>query len=282
MSFFVRNNARFYYEEFGKGEPIIALHGLIENTAYWTLTGVADKLAENFRLISMEMRGHGRTVVDGEPRGFDIETMGDDLIAFADHLKIDRFHLLTHSTGGMIATRYAMKDCSRFASIVLTDTTSFTSFVNDTPEKIKAFHDQFASFFEKLSWEQMIAAIHTNSRPFFRGIAEMNDTDKREKMFGVALEIFKLNDRFVIAEFVRSFYNDPDQRVESLRKISCPVLIIYGEKDDIMIQPSKTMAKEIPGARILEYPGVGHMTAIEEPRRFADDIFAFYKNHPIT
>jgi pimeloyl-ACP methyl ester carboxylesterase len=281
MAYFNRDNARIYYEEFGNGEPVIAIHGLIENTAYWSLTGVADKLAKNFRLISMEMRGHGRTVVEGEPKGFDDVTMGDDIIALADHLKIDRFHVLTHSTGGFIVSRYAMKDCSRFASIALTDTGSSTSVVNATPETIKDFHDKFAAFFEKLTWENMIEVLHKNPGPFFRGIAETADADKREKMFNIALEMLTLNDRFVIASFIRAFYTDPDQRVEGLKRITCPVLIIYGEKDDLFIQTSKLMATEIPGARILEYPGVGHMTAIEESTRIATDLLDFYKSHPI-
>jgi pimeloyl-ACP methyl ester carboxylesterase len=278
MSFFKRGNARIYYEEFGKGEPIIAIHGLIENTLYWTLTGVADKLAENFRLISMEMRGHGRTVVEGEPKGFDEETMGEDIIALADHLKLDRFHVLTHSTGGMITVRYAMKDCRRFASMILTDTGSFTSVVPASPEKIREYHDNFAKFFEILTWERMIAGLRKNPGPFFRGIGE---TENNEEMFRIALKMVEINDRPVIASFVRSFYSDPDPRVEGLRRISCPALIIYGEKDDLFIQSSKLMAKEIPGAEIIEYPGVGHMTAIEKPERLASDIIGFVKRHPI-
>ena len=279
MPFFQHNNVRIYYEEFGKGEPIIAIHGLIENTIYWSLPGVAGNLAPHFRLISMEMRGHGRTVVEGEPKGFDDETMGDDLIALADHLKLDRFHLLTHSTGGMIAVRHAMKDCSRFASMILSDTGSFTSVVPGDSEKIREFHDNFAKFFEMLTWEQMITALKKNPGPFFRGIGEAKNN---EEMFRIALKMVEINDRSVIASFVRSFYSDPDPRVEGLRGISCPVLIIYGEKDDLFIQSSRLMAKEIPGAEIVEYPGVGHMTAIEEPGRFASDVIAFFKRHPIS
>lgn len=278
MAFFQRDNARIYYEEYGKGEPIIAVHGLIENSLYWTLTGVADRLAERFRFISMEMRGHGRTVVEGEPKGFDDETIGSDIIALADHLGLERFHLLTHSTGGMVACRYAMKDCSRFASMVLADTGSFTSVINSRPESIKKFHDKFAESFEKATWEMMIAFLHNVPGPFFRGIAE---SDRREEMFNTALEMIRINDGQVVASFVRSFYTDPDQRIEGLRNISCPVLVIYGEKDDLFIQSSRLMAKEIPGAGLLEYPGAGHMLAIEEPERFAKDLIDFYGKHPI-
>jgi pimeloyl-ACP methyl ester carboxylesterase len=278
MAFFKRGNARIYYEDTGSGEPLIAIHGLIENTTYWSLSGVSDTLAQNFRFISMDMRGHGRTVVEGEPSGFDDETMGDDLIALADHLKLERFHVLSHSTGGFISVRRAMKAGPRFASLVLTDTGSMTSVVPGELEKIRKFHDNFAKSFEMITWEQMFKALRINPGPFFRGIGESGNS---EELFRIAMKMVEINDRSVIASFVRSFYTDPDPRVDGLRKISCPVLIIYGEKDDLFIQSSKLMAKEIPGAEIVEYPGVGHMTAIESPERLAADVIGFCKRHPV-
>ncbi len=57
--------------------------------------------------------------------------------------------------------------------------------------------------------------------------------------------------------------------------ISCPTLIIYGEKDDLFIQSSKLMAKEIPDAHLIEYMGIGHMTALEAPVLLSKDIIAF-------
>lgn len=71
MAYFQHGNARIYYEDVGKGEPIISNHGLSEDCNYWSETGVTAKLAERYRVISIDMRAHGRTVVEGEPYGFD-------------------------------------------------------------------------------------------------------------------------------------------------------------------------------------------------------------------
>lgn len=91
--------------------------------------------------------------------------------------------------------------------------------------------------------------------------------------------MISLGDRSDIARFVRSFYTDPDPKIEGLRGIRCPTLIIYGEKDDLFIETSKMMAREIPHAQLLEYPGVGHMTALECPQRLAKDIIEFIKEN---
>jgi pimeloyl-ACP methyl ester carboxylesterase len=273
MSLFIRGNASIYYEDQGHGEPIIAVHGLIENTAYWKY--IAEDIAGKFRFIRIDMRGHGRTVVNGEPNGFDVLTIADDIVALADDLKIERFHLLTHSTGGFVGVRYAMRDCSRLASLILTDTASHTSIMPGDPESVRVFHDKFARYFEKNNWEQIIAGVRVNPAPFFRGIVE---SPRAEELLQAAYEMIKTGDRQAIAGFVRTFYTDPDPRVEGLRGISCPTLIIYGEMDDLFIESSKLMAREIPNARLIEYCGAGHMLALEEPHRLARDIKEFLRD----
>ena len=73
MPFFEKENVKIYYEDVGKkdGEPIITIHGLYEDGNYWSETGVTAKLAEKYRVISLDMRGHGRTIMKGEPYGYD-------------------------------------------------------------------------------------------------------------------------------------------------------------------------------------------------------------------
>ena len=276
MPFFTRDNAKIYFEDDGWGEPIIALHGLIENTTYWK--NLVDEIIEKYRFIPMDMRGHGKTVVDGESYGFDAETIGDDIEAMADYLNIEQFHLLTHSTGGFAGVRYAMRNSGRLASLILTDTASSTSVLPGDPEFIRSYHDKLARYFEKFNWEQIVANLWVNPFPFFRGIVE---SPQAKELMKSAYEMISLGDRSTIAKFVRSFYIDPDPKIEGLRGIRCPTLIIYGEKDDLFIETSKLMAKEIPNARLIEYPEVGHMTALEVPQCLACDIIDFLSLHKI-
>ncbi|MBC2717882.1 MAG: alpha/beta hydrolase [Desulfobacteraceae bacterium] len=270
MPYYDHGNAKIYYEETGQGEPIIAIHGLSENSLYWKQ--VAEILSGHYRFIAMDMRGHGRTVVEKEPYGFDADTIGKDIIALADHLDIDRFHLLTHATGGIAAVRHAMEDSSRIATLILTNTGSATSPFPGSSKIISKFNDRLAGTFEKFDWEQIVENLKNNPGPFFRGIMESESSDQ---LMEQAREILSPGDRHLIARFIRSFYTDPDPKAEGLRKISCPVLIIYGEKDDLFIQSSKLMAKEIPEAKLIEYQDVGHMTALEVPAILSKDVMGF-------
>lgn len=276
MAFFSRGNARIYFEDRGAGEPVIAVHGLTENTRYWEF--VAEEISACHRFIPLDMRGHSRTVVEGQPEGFDASTVGEDILALADHLGLGSFHLLAHSTGGFAGVRLAMKDSSRLASLVLTNTGSATSVVPGDPETVRVFHARFARSFERFEWGQMASTLKVIPGPFFRGIME---SDKAPELLEFCKGMMSLNDRPTIARFVTSFYDDPDPRVEGLRKIACPTLVISGDKDDLFIQSSRLMAGEIPGAELLEYPGVGHMTALEAPDRLASDVLAFFAAHPL-
>ncbi len=274
MPYLTRGDAKIYFLEQGEGFPIIAIHGLIENTAYWRLPGVVDRLADEFLVVSMDMRGHGNTKVNGGALGYDEETVAADILALGDKLGFEKFHLLTHSTGGFAAVRHAMKDCSRFASLILTDTGSFTSPIPGDADSISKLNEAFARSFEKYSWQEIFEGLKFKPGPFFRGIVESDQSDEMMKM---AFEMARQNDRQEIANFVRSFYTDPDPCKQGLANISCPSLIIYGEKDDMFIKSSQLMAECIPSAQLIQYEGVGHMTAIEAPERLSGDILAFIR-----
>lgn len=295
MPYFEKGNLRMYYEDVGKGDPIISNHGLMEDGTYWSETGVTAALAKKYRVISIDMRGHGHTVVKEEPYGYDADTMAQDFDDLADFLGIDKFHLLTHATGGMVGARYTMKRSDRLLSAILTDTSSNTQV--ETPdyreftEEEKKESTQRAEMFEKASeeereklreaWidmdskmtiEDRMAAIKQEPGPFLFKMAEHPESDK---MFKIYEGFLRRQDRRAVLTFMMNFYTDPDPRIEELRQIKCPTLVLLGEFDVVFLKPSEIMAKEIPDVRHVVMSGLGHMTAIEDPKRTIAEIFDF-------
>jgi pimeloyl-ACP methyl ester carboxylesterase len=106
------------------------------------------------------------------------------------------------------------------------------------------------------------------------------ESDRSEELMGLSHKMMEQGDRSVIASFIRSFYTDPDPQVERLRGIQCPALIIFGDKNDLFVESSRLMAREIPGALLREYTGIGHMTALEAPELLAKDVLSFIEAHP--
>src|SRR5215467_8066465 len=59
------NNIRIWYAEYGQGEPVILLHGGLANASYWG--SQIPVLAQFYRVIVMDSRGHGRSTADSRP-----------------------------------------------------------------------------------------------------------------------------------------------------------------------------------------------------------------------
>ena len=274
MPYFEKGNLKLYYEDVGSGEPIIANHGLMEDAGYWSETGVTARLAERYRVISMDMRGHGRTVVQEEPFGFDADTMADDFDALADHLKLKRFHILTHATGGMAGVRYAMTRSDRLISLMLTDTGSATlpAFPGVDQATFKVVWNEAAERIKTMTLEERIARAHAEPGPFLFKMAERPDS---AKLWPIYEHCLARGDALTYGTFMQRFYTDPDPRVESLRRIACLTLILLGEFDIVFIEPSALMAREIPGAKHVVIKGVGHMTAIEDPENTIRELMGF-------
>jgi pimeloyl-ACP methyl ester carboxylesterase len=78
------NGISIYYAIYGRGSPVIFLHGGLANTDYWG--GQVPAVAAHHTVILMDSRGHGRSARDARPYGYDL--MADDVVALMDSLKI--------------------------------------------------------------------------------------------------------------------------------------------------------------------------------------------------
>jgi len=288
MPYVDREGASLYYEEAGAGPAILTTHGVVENGLYWVLPGIVDALVRaGFRVISTDMRGHGRTRrLDGPP-GFDVETVAEDFGAVADHLGIDRFHLLTHATGGMAGLRYAIRHHERLLSLMSTDTGSAT-----LPSDEAAAVTDPAATFERVpfSGNPLAQAMAGGMRGrHWEDTSPANRAAWRENVFlnsmhaavnpeaaaGMLEAIQRRGDPETLADFMTSFYDDPDPQIAGLRGISCPCLVLLGEHDRLFVKPSELLAREIPNCRHVVWEGRGHMTALEDPARLARELAEF-------
>jgi pimeloyl-ACP methyl ester carboxylesterase len=270
MPFLERDGAKLFYEEAGQGEAILTTHGLAENSTYWSLAGITDALAERFHVVSMDMRGHGRSTVTGGP-GFDVDTMADDVGALADALGLARFHLLAHATGGMVALRYARVHGDRLRSLLLTDTGSETAFTPD-PALMAQVREGLARHFEGRQWPAILAAHRKNPAPF---MTRLDHAARPRQAWAMVDAVMRAGDPDTLARFCRSFYVDPSAHIEELRTLGCPTLVLLGEHDQAFLGPSTLLAAEIPNAVHVVMPGLGHMTAIEDPSALLRELFAF-------
>ena len=281
MAFFQRGHAHLHYQEIGKGEALIALHGLAQHSGYWIDTDVGKALSENYRVIALDMRGHGLTTVEGEQKGYNIDTLVEDVLALAQHLNLKHFHLMGHSTGGMVASRFAMKygtsDHALLKSLLLVNTSSSTQFSNLSSTANAVAINMLATSFETFSWPLIIQGLKLNSGPLFAGIAAAENSSE---LYDQALSLMKGGNGKLIGGFIREFYDDANPYVERLKNIICPTLIITAELDHIFTKTSQTLKEHIPHTQSHHHESCGHMTAIEDPNWLSEKLLAFLSNLP--
>ena len=288
MAYLTSGDLSLHYTDDGAGEAIITLHGLSESGRYWTLPGITDRLvAAGYRVINMEMRGHGLSRSKGADKGYDVDTIAGDIDLLADSLGLDRFHLLTHATGGMVGFRYAMKQPGRLLSMMATDTGSatlpsdeFATLTDPTVEIPRVniteqeLGRQLIAGFRGGDWETIFSANrqHADQHIYFN---RMNHALNPQSAFAMYEACAERADPDDLADFVESFYDDPNPQIAGLRNITCPVLMLLGEHDVQFLKPAELVAREVPRCTHRVLAGRGHMLALENPQELGDELLAF-------
>jgi pimeloyl-ACP methyl ester carboxylesterase len=109
------NGIKLYYETSGQGDPLVLIHGGL--TTIGQMQGWVQPLAKTRRVIAVEMQGHGHTADTDRPMSF--STMGDDIAALLDFLKIAKADLAGHSFGGAVAIRAAIAHPDKVQRLVV-------------------------------------------------------------------------------------------------------------------------------------------------------------------
>jgi pimeloyl-ACP methyl ester carboxylesterase len=108
-----------HYEVEGKGQPIVFLHGLGGNLEMWIDLGYTGVLKNDYKLILIDVRGHGASDKPHDPKSYRLKALVSDVIAVLDNLHITKSHFLGYSMGGWIGFGIAKYAPGRFRSLMI-------------------------------------------------------------------------------------------------------------------------------------------------------------------
>ena len=104
--FFDAEGTPIHYTVEGTGTPVVLIHGFAANsTLNWRVMGVHGELKKHYRVITMDVRGHGLSGKPHDPAQYGIR-MVEDVRRLLDHLKIPKAHIVGYSMGGMITLKF--------------------------------------------------------------------------------------------------------------------------------------------------------------------------------
>lgn len=236
------------YLDEGAGDPILLIHGFASNkTVNWQYPGWVDLLVKDGRrVIAIDNRGHGESEKLYDPAAYGAPLMAEDAKKLLDYLDVEQADIMGYSMGARISAFLTLNHPDKVRRAIFSGLGyGMVTGVGD-PEPI-------ASALET----ERIQDISDRTGRAFRAFADQTGSDR------LALAACMRSSRQKISE-------------DDVSRITRPVLVAVGTKDDIAGSPHK-LAELIPHAEVLEIPGRDHMVAVGD-KVHKQGVLAFLNN----
>ena len=256
---------RLHVREWGdpQGSPIVFVHGWSQSQLCWSRQ-IAGPLAEDFRLVTFDLRGHGMSEQPLDPaRYVDARLWADDLNAVIEHLALDRPTLVAWSYGGFVVTDYL----AVFGDAAIAGVDLVGAAVLRTP----GFEHIGPGLLENAG-DACGPDLPANIAAVLRFLRACTVRPLSDHEWNTALCWNMVVPPAVRgALFAREIDND-----DVLSSLSVPVLVTHGRADAIVLP---AMAEHVmgvcPTARASWYEGVGHLPFLEDSDRFDRELAEF-------
>lgn len=260
-----KDGTRLFHRDWGEGQPVVFVSSWALSGEMWAYQ-VAHLADAGFRCIAFDRRGHGRSDVPG--RGYDMDTLADDIAAVIDGLGLKDVILVGHSMGGAEVVRYLGRHgTGKVRKVVLL--AAVAPYIVQTPDNPygapMAFHQatlrQYASDFPKWAMDNQAPFFTPQTSPAMK--AWLTD-----QLLATPVPVAVASFKALIGKDLR-----PD-----LPKIDRPTLVLHGGKDASapLAITGQRLAMGIKGAELKVYPGAPHglfVTHLEEVNRDLETFF---------
>lgn len=267
------NDIETYYESYGEGPPLVFVHGAWVDRRMWEPQVAA--LAGEYRVITYDLRGHGRTGPSAE-RNYTVELLAADLRALIDALDLERPAVCGLSLGGMVAQLYAVR-YDELSGLVLADTAASTRLTRWDrlqgllfPKWSIAWTVRLLGPERYVDWAFRLAR-HTRSADWFGRDPEVREY-VRETMSAFDTRSFS-----AVLDAIYGF------RLTDLAAITAPTLVLNGEFESrSAFEHAAHIERTVPDARSAVIPEAGHTANMENPTAFTRELRGFLGSARVT
>ena len=248
----------------GEGpEAVLLLHGYLESLDVWD--DFSDLLASRYKVIAMDIPGHGISEVKGEEHS--MEMLGDVAAGVLEACGCKKAFVVGHSMGGYVALAMAQRHPEMIAGLVL-----FSSNANADSEEKKQQREREIRLIQE-DKKDLLARITPQ-----KGFAEANRERMKEKIEELSDQIMLTEEDGIIA-LLRGMIARED-RNEVLRTLKAPELFIFGRGDEyITPEVAQKIIEAHPQAEVAWLENSGHNGFLEEPERAAEILSDFIEKH---
>lgn len=230
MPYASNQGVQIHYEVAGKGDPVLLVHGMFLNWKTWRDYGFVETMKDEYRLIMVDVRGHGRSDKPHDPKLYEELLLVADLAAVLDDLDVAKAHYLGYSMGGWIGFAAAKYAPDRFRSFILGGWHPYSDMPGHVPNLFPTLR--------KHGNEGIVA--------WLGAAAQLPDEEKTDLLANDVEAIIAL------AQNGRSDFRD------ILPTMSMPCLLYCGDADE-RHEGAQACVKEMPNATYVSLPGHDHL-----------------------
>lgn len=247
------NGIKLYYEEHGRGDPLVLIAGLSCDVLHWA--EILTPLADDYRVVIFDNRGVGQT--DSPDTPFTIELMAHDTLALMDHLSIASTHILGHSMGGCIAQEIAHHHPQRVNKLVLSNTLIKMNNVSAMAQSSLLHLWQDGVSLQRqieaaLPW--LFSNDFLESEGIVKTIVDAIASNPHPQTL-----VGKKRQLEALLAFDSSGWHS---------QINVPTFVVYGDEDILCPHDSEELARTISSASAICMPRMAHIPMIEKPSEF--------------
>jgi 3-oxoadipate enol-lactonase len=255
MPEFISNGMKLNYFETGNGTPLILIHGLTASLTMFNKD--IEHLKDNFRVIALDLRGHGKS---DKPLEYTLDDHVQDVIALMDYLGIDRANILGASMGSYVAQGVATERPELVNKLILVVAKSHGK-ISSSQEMLVRHAEELKGLTEEEQMNYLFRRTFHNIPAVVKSFQETPQdepmlTPEQQAAANKALEGFDFRSK--------------------LHKVTAETLVISGRYDGLNPpERGREIASLIPKALFVEYEKSGHAPNVEESERFLKEITEF-------
>jgi pimeloyl-[acyl-carrier protein] methyl ester esterase len=263
-----RRGEQFWYEDEGKGCPVVLLHGWCMSSAVWKYQ--YDGLSSSMRLLAPDLRGHGRSREISGGLGF--EGFASDLVDLFDTLGLSKAVLVGWSMGAQIALQASAELSGRLAGMVLVSATPRFTASDDFPHALASKEAGGMRLKVQRSTRRALDGFY--SRLFAENELESHSFAAEIKQL---LSTIPSPDTDAALDALDALIRTDMRGL--LDAIALPTLIVNGAQDRICLPQASCYLKEhIQGAEQTVFPLSGHAPFLTQSHRFNAEITRFARS----
>lgn len=229
------------------GTPILFNHSILTSSAIWHRQAM-QLAASGWRVLCLDTRGHGRS--DAPAGSYSIDDLVADDIAVLDAFKAPRAHVVGVSLGGMTGFGLGSRHSDRLLSLCI----------------IAARADAPAAF--AAAWDDRIALVQRQgvaplARPTAARWSGQAFLDGHPAIAAALHECIIETSPAGFVGCARAIQGLA--YLDMVNRISVPVTLAIGTHDELLLQPMRDLAGVVPGGKLVEINGAGHLPQLDRP-----------------